>query len=137
MLTFLREGDTLVVHSLDRLARNLTDLRRIVESLNARGVEVEFVKEGLRFTGNEDAMAKLMLNIMGAFAEFERSLIKERQREGIAIAKKQGVYKGRASKLNEFQTSDLKARVAAGESKAALARAFNISRETLYNYLRA
>lgn len=137
VLAFLREGDTLVVHSLDRLARNLTDLRRIVESLNARGVEVEFVKEGLRFTGKEDAMAKLMLNIMGAFAEFERSLIKERQREGIAIAKKQGVYKGRAFKLSDAQASELRARIEGGESKAALARQFNISRETLYNYLRA
>ena len=137
VMAFLREGDVLVVHSLDRLARNLTDLRRLVETLNQRGVAVQFIKENLTFTGKEDAMAKLMLNIMGAFAEFERCLIKERQREGIAIAKKKGVYKGRAFKLSETQAADLRTRIASGESKAALARAFNISRETLYNYLRA
>uniref|UniRef100_UPI00112F6901 recombinase family protein n=1 Tax=Escherichia coli TaxID=562 RepID=UPI00112F6901 len=79
-----------VVHSMDRLARNLDDLRRLVQKLTQRGVRIEFLKEGLVFTGEDSPMANLMLSVMGAFAEFERALIRERQREGIALAK-QGV----------------------------------------------
>ncbi|MFZ2586827.1 MAG: recombinase family protein [Alphaproteobacteria bacterium] len=136
-LAYVRQGDTLVVHSLDRLARNLGNLRTIVDTLTKRGVAVEFVKERLTFTGEDSPMANLLLNLLGSVAQFERSLILERQREGIAIAKKKGVYKGRAFKLSDAQAQDLRTRIASGESKAALARAFNISRETLYNYLRA
>lgn len=91
MLQFVREGDTVVVHSMDRLARNLDDLRATVRDLTARGVRVEFVKEQLTFTGDDTAMATLLLSVMGAFAEFERALIRERQREGIALAKQRGV----------------------------------------------
>lgn len=86
MLAFIREGDTLVVHSMDRLARNLDDLRHLVQSLTARSVKIEFVKEHLMFTGEDSPMATLMLSVIGAVAEFERSLIRERQREGIALA---------------------------------------------------
>jgi DNA invertase Pin-like site-specific DNA recombinase len=93
-LDYLRGGDILVVHSMDMLARNLDDLRRIVLGLTSKGVLVEFVKERLTFTGEDSAMSQLLLSVMGAFAEFERSLIRERQREGIALAKKAGVYKG-------------------------------------------
>ena len=132
---FLRDGDVLVIHSMDRLARNLTDLRRLVTELTDQGVTVEFVKENLIFTGEDSAMAKLLLNILGAVAEFERSLIKERQREGIALAKKAGVYKGRKPSLTPERVSELRARVAAGEKRAALARAFGISRETVYQYV--
>ncbi len=78
LLAFVREGDTVVVHSMDRLARNLDDLRRIVQGLTQRGVRMEFVKEGLKFTGEDSPMANLMLSVMGAFAEFERALIRER-----------------------------------------------------------
>jgi DNA invertase Pin-like site-specific DNA recombinase len=74
---------------MDRLARNLDDLRRIVTELTARGVQIQFMKEGMLFTGEDTAMSKLLLSVMGAFAEFERSLLKERQREGIAVARKQ------------------------------------------------
>ncbi len=81
-------------------------------------------------------MATLMLSVMGAFAEFERSLIRERQREGIALAKKRGVYKGRKRALSDEDIVELKSLVAAGEKKAQVARDFNISRETLYQYLR-
>jgi len=81
-------------------------------------------------------MANLMLSVMGAFAEFERALIRERQREGIALAKQRGVYRGRKKSLSPEQAAALKQRVAAGEKKAALAREFGISRETLYQYLR-
>jgi DNA invertase Pin-like site-specific DNA recombinase len=135
-LSFVREGDTLVVHSMDRLARNLDDLRRLVQGLTRRGVRVEFIKEHLTFTGEDSPMATLLLSVMGAFAEFERALIRERQREGIALAKRRGVYRGRKKRLSDEQADRLRERVAAGEPKAAVARAFGISRETLYQYLR-
>jgi DNA invertase Pin-like site-specific DNA recombinase len=135
MLEYVREGDVLVVHSLDRLARNLVDLRQIVDALIARGVTVEFIKERLTFTGEDSAMSKLLLSVMGAFAEFERSLIRERQREGIALAKEKGnVYKGRKPSLSVEQAANLKKRAAVGENKAALAREFGISRAALYVY---
>ena len=136
MLGFVREGDTVIVHSMDRLARNLEDLR-IVRELTARGVAVQFAKEQLIFTGEDTAMATLLLSVMGAFAEFERALIGERQREGIALAKDRGVYKGRKRSLSGERAADLRARAAAGESKAGLAREFGISRQTLYQYLRS
>lgn len=135
LLEFAREGDTVVVHSLDRLARNLDDLRGLVTTLTRRGVRVEFVKEGLTFTGEDSAMSKLLLSVMGAFAEFERQLLRERQREGIEAAKRKGVYKGRKKSLTPAQVEQLHARIQAGEKKAALAREFGISRETLYTYL--
>lgn len=137
LLSFARQGDTVVVHSMDRLARNLDDLRRLVQEFTGRGVRVEFVKEGLVFTGEDSPMATLMLSVMGAFAEFERALIRERQREGIAVAKRQGVYRGRKQALSPTQAAELRHRVAAGAPKAALAREFGISRDTLYQYLHA
>lgn len=133
---YVREGDTLVVHSMDRLARNLDDLRRIVRELTSRGVRVQFVKESLIFTGEDSPMSNLLLSLLGAVAEFERSMIRERQREGIELAKAKGVYKGRKAKLTEEQVATLKARVAAGDIKAAIARDLGISRETLYSYLK-
>lgn len=95
------EGSTVVVHSMDRLARSLSDLLRIVEQLTARGVAVQFVKESKTFKGSEtaDPMDKLMLSMLGAFAEYERTLIRERQREGIAKAKERGVYRGRPRRV--------------------------------------
>lgn len=135
-LEYCREGDTLVVHSMDRLARSLVDLRRIVHDLNARGIVVEFVKENLRFVGEDSPMAILLLSLLGAVAEFERALILERQREGIALAKAAGKYKGSRRVLNSSQIDELRGRVAAGERKTALARQFGISRETVYSYLR-
>ena len=95
MLSFVREGDTVVVHSMDRLARNLDDLRRLVQHFTKRGIRIEFAKECLTFTGEDSPMANLLLSVMGAFAEFERALIRERQREGIALAKQRGAYRGR------------------------------------------
>lgn len=137
MLAYVREGDTVVVHSLDRLGRNLMDLRRLVQGLTDGGVVVKFVKEDMTFTGEGSPMSTLLLSVMGAFAEFERSLILERQREGIALAKMKGVYKGRKKALTEAQIVSLRLRAAAGERKAALARELSISRETLYQYLKA
>ena len=136
MLGFVRKGDVVLVHSMDRLARNLDDLRRIVRELTAKGVQVQCVKEQLTFTGEDTAMANLLLSVMGAFAEFERSLIGERQREGIALAKARGVYRGRKRSLTEGQVDQLRRRAGAGEAKTALAREFGISRETVYQYLR-
>lgn len=137
LLSFVRNGDTVVVHSMDRLARNLDDLRHIVQMLTKRGVRIEFVKECLTFTGEDSPMANLMLSVMGAFAEFERALIRERQREGIALAKQRGAYHGRKPALSDAQVADVRRRVQDGERKAQLAREFGISRETLYQYLRS
>ncbi|MBV2133271.1 recombinase family protein [Pseudomonas sp. MAP12] len=137
LLGYVRDGDTLVVHSMDRLARNLDDLRRLVQQLTGRGVRIEFIKEGLTFTGDDSPMANLLLSVMGAFAEFERELIRERQREGIALAKQRGAYRGRKKALNDAQITELRRRADAREPKAALAREFGISRATLYEYLRA
>lgn len=120
---------------MDRLARNLDDLRQLVKSLTNKGVQVEFIKEHLTFTGDDSPMSNLLLSVMGAFAEFERELIRERQREGIAQAKKKGVYKGRGRALSPAQAAQLREAIAAGESKAALAREFGISRQTIYRYL--
>ena len=136
LLAYVRDGDTVVVHSMDRLARNLDDLRRIVQDLTRRGVRIEFVKEGLTFTGEDSPMAHLMLSVMGAFAEFERALLRERQREGIALAKQRGAYRGRKRSLNMEQIGEIKRRIAAGEQKARVARDMGISRETIYQYLR-
>ena len=136
MIDFVRDGDTVVVHSLDRLARNLDDLRQLVRGFTDRGVAVEFVKENLTFTGDDSPMATLLLSIMGSFAEFERALISERQMEGIAQAKMRGVYTGRKKALTNEQVVDIRDRITSGETKAALAREYGISRETLYQHLR-
>lgn len=137
MIAFVRAGDTVVVHSLDRLARNLGDLRQLVRTLTGDGVRVEFVKEALTFTGEDSPMSTLLLNMLGAVAEFERSLILERQREGIALAKGRGVYTGRQPALCPELATELRRRAAAGEQKATLAREFGVSRETVYSYLAA
>jgi DNA invertase Pin-like site-specific DNA recombinase len=136
LLAFVRDGDTVLVHSMDRLARNLDDLRAAVRGLTARGVRVQFMKEQLTFTGDDTAMATLLLSVMGAFAEFERALIKERQREGIALAKQRGAYRGRRKALTTSEARRLRTEAAAGQPKAVLAREFGISRETVYQYLR-
>src|SRR3982750_106788 len=135
LMSFVRTGDTVIVHSMDRLARNLDDLRRIFHTLTGRGVRIEFVKEHLSFTGEDSPMASLMLSVMGAFAEFERALINERQREGIALAKRRGAYRGRKKALSQATITQLRGRIAEGISKAKVAREFGISRQTLYQYL--
>ena len=136
MLDYARDGDTIIVHSMDRLARNLNDLRILVTQLTDQKIRIEFLKEGLTFTGEDSPMSKLLLSVMGAFAEFERLLIKERQMEGIVLAKKRGAYKGRKAVLSKDQIEEIKYRVNNGDKKSHIARDFNISRETLYQYLR-
>ncbi len=127
---------TIHVHSIDRMARNLGDLERLVQELTSKGASVKFHKEGLQFSSEASPMDKLMLQVMGAFAEFERSMIRERQREGIALAKAvPGKYRGRAPALKPEQVLELKALAQGGTSKTELAKQFGISRASLYNYL--
>jgi DNA invertase Pin-like site-specific DNA recombinase len=137
-LNHVRAGDTLVVHSMDRLARNVEDMLRLVREMNGRGVSVEFIKENISFTaGSDDPRSVLMFTMLSAFAQFERSLIRERQREGIALAKAKGtVYKGRKPALNTETIAKLREQAAAGANRTKLAKEFGISRETLYQYIR-
>ncbi len=135
MLSFVREGDTNRLSCHDRLARNLNDPRKLVLDLVKRGVHVRFVKENLTFTGEDFPMAHLLLSVIGAVAQFERDLIRERQREGIALAKQRKVYLGRVRSLSAAQADDLRRRIKAGETKALVAREFGISRTTVYDNL--
>ena len=135
LMSYVRQGDTVLVHSMDRLARNLDDLRQIVQTLTRKGVVIEFLKEHLRFTGEDTPMANLMLAVMGAFAEFERALIRERQREGIAQARRRGAYRGRKPVLSRDRLEEVRRLAAAGMGKAALARQFGVSRQTIYKAL--
>jgi DNA invertase Pin-like site-specific DNA recombinase len=136
MMSYVQQHDVVIVHSMDRLARNLDDLRDIVKKLTTKGVKIQFIKESLTFSGDDSAMSQLLLSVMGAFAEFERSLIKERQREGIELAKKRGAYKGRQKCLSSEQVMKLQDAIKAGVAKAKVARNFGISRESVYRYLR-
>ncbi|UPU37493.1 recombinase family protein [Geomonas paludis] len=139
MLKHARRGDIVVVHSMDRLGRNLIDLKTIVSELVEKGVEVKFMKENLTFSSDTDPFNELMLNLLGAFAEFERALIKSRQAEGIAIRKAAGLYagKGRKREITDVQVAEIKTRVAAGEKKTKIAADLGISRESVYKYLKA
>ena len=136
-LRYVRLGDTLHVDSMDRLAPNLFDLQELVGELTNRGVAVQFHKENLTFTGEENPMATLLLQVMGAIAQFERALIRERQREGIAAAKAQGKRVGAKPKLTGDQVAEIRQRVADGEFKSELAKEYGVSRQTLYTSLRA
>lgn len=136
MLNYVRDGDIIYVHSMDRLARNLDDLRQLVNLFTEQKIRIEFLKEGLSFDGDDTPISKLLLSVMGAFAEFERALIKERQMEGIALAKKKGLYKGRKPSLSNEQVDEIKLRLDNGDKKTQIAKDFGISRETLYQYIR-
>jgi DNA invertase Pin-like site-specific DNA recombinase len=131
LIAFVREGDTVVVWSIDRLARSLKDLQDLIARFNAKGVAVEFVSERLTFSANaDDPFARLQMHLMGAFAEFERAILKRRQREGIAKAKAKGdVYKGRAPSIDRGAVLD---RLAAGQSPTAIARELGVSRPSIY-----
>jgi DNA invertase Pin-like site-specific DNA recombinase len=135
LLKHTRAGDTVLVHSMDRLARNLDDLRRLVRELTEKQIRVEFVKEGLTFTGEDSPIQELLMNVIGSVAMFERALIKERQMEGIKNALKKGVKFGAQQKLSEEQVKEIKQRVAQGDQKKALAEEYGVSRQTLYTAL--
>lgn len=144
MLEFVREGDHIYVHSMDRLSRSLRDLQDVVERLTAKGITITFVNESLTFepptTGadaHKTAYSTLMLQLLGAVGQFERALIKERQREGIAIAKAKKLYKGRKPALDDADVAKLKQMVADGLAKVEIAKTFDISRASVYVYLNA
>lgn len=134
-LDYLRAGDQFVCVSMDRLARSLGDLHNIVTELTERGIEVQFLKEAQTYSRDSSPVSKLMLGLLGSIAEFERSLIRERQAEGIAKAKERGVYKGRSKSLTEPETQALVDAASRGVSKARIARDFGVSRATVYRYL--
>ena len=137
-LTHLRKGDTLHVHSIDRLARNLTDLKKLVTTLTDKGVAVYFHKENLRFLANDesDPMQNLMLNMMGAFAEFERSIINERRREGVKKALEKGVKFGRTAKITPEIAIEIKEKRAKGVKVADLMVEYKVGRQTIYDALK-
>tara|TARA_B100000614_G_scaffold253750_1_gene268102 strand:- start:1969 stop:2571 length:603 start_codon:yes stop_codon:yes gene_type:complete len=135
-LDFVREGDTLHCHSMRRLARNLGDLEKLIDALTSRGVKVHFHTESLIFTGQDDAMARLLLHVIGAVSQFERATIKERQMQGIIQARKAGKHLGRKDKLSLSQKRELIALVDADGDKTKIAEKFGISRPTLYKILK-
>jgi len=132
-IRYVREGDVLKVASMDRLARSLGDLREIVDEITGKGASVVFVKEQQAYSrDSDDAIGRLMLNLLGAFAEFERTLIRERQRQGIRLAQAAGKYKGRAQKPTVEQIVDARRLIKSGVPKAKVARDLQIDRTTLY-----
>jgi DNA invertase Pin-like site-specific DNA recombinase len=133
MIDYAREGDAVVVYSIDRLARDLRDLQDIISNLNDKGVAITFLTERLTFSAEaDDAFAKLQLQMMGAFAEFERNIIKKRQAEGIAKAKARGVYKGTKKRIDRDKVRQLKAE---GYSTYQIAEQMGISRMSVHRIL--
>jgi DNA invertase Pin-like site-specific DNA recombinase len=135
-LRYLRDGDVLWVHEISRLARTLRDLEKIVSDLNGRGVEVRFLRESLTFKGAEDPMSKLLFQILAGFSQYERALLKERQAEGLAAARRRGQKFGRPTKLTEAQKEVIRSRAVWGQSKKALAAEFGISTQLVYVVLK-
>lgn len=133
MLRFVRKGDTIHVHSIDRLARSLRDLLDLVEGLKTRGIELRFHKEGLVFTSEKNHTQDLMLSMMGAVAQFERSMIRERQAEGIAMAKAAGVYKGRKKAVDD---EAIRVAVSGGLSFRKAAEALGVSLSSVQRALK-
>ena len=137
MLLNIRSGDILNIHEMSRLARNTRDLLNLVEEITAKGATIIFHKENLTFKGDgkQDPYQKVMMTMLGAVAELERNLILERQREGIALAKLHGKYKGGQPKLTAQQVEEIKTLVNNRTPITQIARQYNISRRTVYNYL--
>lgn len=137
MLAHVRDQDVIIVASMDRLARSVVDLDQLVTQFTGRGVTVRFLKEGLTFhaSGQADPLAVFQLQVMGAFAQLERALIRDRQREGIEAAQSRGVYRGRARRLSPEQVAAAKTEIAAGVPKAVVARRLGVARQTLYDAL--
>jgi DNA invertase Pin-like site-specific DNA recombinase len=135
LLDYVREDDIVVVHSMDRLARNVKELLDLIDQLNAKKVAVHFVKEKMEFTGAKDHMSRMILTVMGAIAELERQQILERQREGIAEAQKKGKYRGGKTKMTPDKIKQLEEMLKTREPKSKIALGLGISRFTLYRYL--
>ena len=134
MLSFVREGDEVIVYSIDRLARDLRDLQAIIQTMTDKGVTISFISEKLTFSGNDDALSRLQLQLMGAFSEFERNILRKRQAEGIAKAKARGVYKGRKKTVDTAKIITLKQQ---GKRVSEIAAALGVSRMTVYRALGA
>jgi DNA invertase Pin-like site-specific DNA recombinase len=133
MMNNLRSGDVINVHSLDRVGRCTKDILEIVQEVKDKGCQIYFHKENLKFDGTKsDLYSDLMLTILAGFSEFERNIILERQREGIAIAKAKGVYKGRKKKLTDEQLEDMKMDFNAGLAKTEIAEKYGITRAYVY-----
>jgi DNA invertase Pin-like site-specific DNA recombinase len=136
MMANLREGDIINVHSLDRVGRNTKDILEIVQQVKDKGCLIHFHKENLKFDGTKsDLYSELLLTILAGFSEFERSIILERQREGIAIAKAKGVYKGRRKKLTEEQLEEMKNDFNAGLAKTEIAKKYSVTRAYVYQLM--
>lgn len=138
MMDYIRDGDHVYVHSIDRLARSLVDLNVIVSQVIAKGATIHFETEQLVFDGNnENIHQTLHFNMLGAFAQFERSLIKQRQMEGIAKAKERNAYVdvGRKSSLTADQIAELKEMKSNGVKVSDLMTKFDVSRTSVYNYI--
>ncbi len=132
MLAYVRSGDVVKVKSPDRLARSTTDLLALVNHLKDKDVQVQFVDQPALNT--DSPQGEFMLTILGAVAQLERATIKERQAEGIALAKARGVY-DRAPKLSPDQIDQARQRITDGVTKARVARDLGVSRQTLYTAL--
>lgn len=136
-IEYLRDGDTLFVHSIDRMARNLRDLQDLVERITDKGATVKFNKEQLSFTKNDrDPMAELLMHVMGAFAQFERRLIRQRQKEGIVAAKRKGIKFGRKAKINEATAKEIFCLMADNVPKKEIARRLNMTRQTINKFIK-
>ncbi len=135
MIEYAREDDIIIVHSMDRLARTVWDLKKLVDDFVSRKINVQFIKENLIFNGENSSMSNLLLHIMGAFAEFEHAFIRERQAEGIEVAKKKGKFLGRKKKLTPEQIELIKQQLKTSKKRIDIASDFSISAFTLYNYI--
>ena len=136
LLDYVREGDVVFVHSMDRLARNLRDLNDIVKEMTDQKVSISFVKENLTFSGDDSAMSMLLLNIIGSVAEFERAHILDRQKEGIIKAKEKGKFKGTKKRLNDEQIKEVRRLAESGMLKTHIANKFGVSARTVHRYLK-
>lgn len=132
LIDHVRSGDSVTVHSLDRLGRNLQHVLELIETFNNMGVTLRFVKENMTFTGDDNPAQKLMISIMGSIAEFEKSLINERVAEGRAIAKQKGVKFGRKATLSAEQVEQIKQERESGKKVAAIAIDYDVSRQSVY-----
>lgn len=134
LLDHVREGDAVYVHSIDRMARDLKNLLELIDYFKSKGVDIHFVKEGLSYTPNHsNPMQDMMLQVMGAVSQFERALIRERQREGIEQAKAKGVYKGSKKTIDRERVLEM---LNQGMKKAEIARKLGIGRVSVYRVIK-
>ncbi len=134
MISYIREGDRVIVHSIDRIARNLANLLQVITLLNEKNISIHFIKENLIFEPNtSDFRSTLLLSILGALSQFEVSLLRERQMEGINLARAQGRYPGRPKTLSDEQEEEIKALLNDRYAVSFIAKKFNVSRPIIYD----